>query len=116
MATIRTTLLALARFNLAWLSEGPGLGMMPPQPNILLIICDELRADALACMGNPVICRPQIGRHGSRRHQLHAMYGHPTFLHAQPRLPAQRLLALYTWGRAWSAATRPTMRAFCPMC
>ncbi len=36
--------------------------MMPPQPNILLIICDELRADALACMGNPVICRPQIGR------------------------------------------------------
>ena len=36
--------------------------MMLRQPNILLIICDELRADALACMGNPVIFTPQIGR------------------------------------------------------
>lgn len=35
---------------------------MPQQPNILLIICDELRADALACAGNPVIRTPHIDR------------------------------------------------------
>ncbi len=33
---------------------------MPRPPNILLIICDELRADALACHGNPLARTPSI--------------------------------------------------------
>jgi arylsulfatase len=31
-------------------------------PNILLIVCDELRADALGCMGNRIVQTPNIDR------------------------------------------------------
>ena len=33
-----------------------------PRPNILLILCDELRADALGCFGNPIVQTPNIDR------------------------------------------------------
>src|SRR5579864_5298923 len=32
------------------------------RPNLLLIMCDELRFDALGCYGNPVIKTPNIDR------------------------------------------------------
>ncbi len=35
---------------------------MPEQPNIILILCDELRADALGCYGNPIVKTPNIDR------------------------------------------------------
>ena len=35
---------------------------MPEQPNIIMIICDELRADALGCAGNPIVQTPNIDR------------------------------------------------------
>ncbi len=35
---------------------------MPEQPNIILILCDELRADALGCFGNPIVKTPTIDR------------------------------------------------------
>ncbi|MDE0610363.1 MAG: sulfatase-like hydrolase/transferase [Anaerolineaceae bacterium] len=35
---------------------------MPQPPNILLILCDELRADALSCAGNSPVCTPNIDR------------------------------------------------------
>ncbi len=34
----------------------------PPRPNVLLIICDQLRARALGCMGNPDVKTPHIDR------------------------------------------------------
>ncbi len=33
---------------------------MPEQPNIIMILCDELRADALGCYGNPIVKTPHI--------------------------------------------------------
>lgn len=35
---------------------------MPKQPNIIMILCDELRADALGCFGNPIVQTPNIDR------------------------------------------------------
>ena len=35
---------------------------MPMQPNILLIVADELRADALSAYGNPVCRTPNLDR------------------------------------------------------
>lgn len=35
---------------------------MPEQPNIIMILCDELRADALGCFGNPIVKTPNIDR------------------------------------------------------
>lgn len=35
---------------------------MPRPPNILLILCDELRADALSCAGNAIVRTPNIDR------------------------------------------------------
>ena len=35
---------------------------MAEQPNIILILCDELRADALGCFGNPSVKTPNIDR------------------------------------------------------
>ena len=35
---------------------------MPEQPNIIIILCDELRADALGCFGNPIVNTPNIDR------------------------------------------------------
>ena len=35
---------------------------MPEQPNIIMILCDELRADALGCAGNPIVQTPNIDR------------------------------------------------------
>ncbi|MBI1257040.1 MAG: sulfatase-like hydrolase/transferase [Chloroflexi bacterium] len=35
---------------------------MPEQPNIVMILCDELRADALGCFGNPIVKTPNIDR------------------------------------------------------
>lgn len=35
---------------------------MAEQPNIIMILCDELRADALSCYGNPIVQTPNIDR------------------------------------------------------
>jgi len=35
---------------------------MAEQPNIIMILCDELRADALGCYGNPIVDTPNIDR------------------------------------------------------
>ncbi len=35
---------------------------MPERPNIIMILCDELRADALGCYGNPIVKTPNIDR------------------------------------------------------
>ncbi len=35
---------------------------MAEQPNIIMILCDELRADALGCYGNPIVQTPNIDR------------------------------------------------------
>ncbi len=35
---------------------------MPEQPNIIMILCDELRADALGCYVNPIVETPNIDR------------------------------------------------------
>ncbi|MEZ4831612.1 MAG: sulfatase-like hydrolase/transferase [Caldilineaceae bacterium] len=32
------------------------------KPNILLILCDQLRADALGCYGNPIVQTPHLDR------------------------------------------------------
>lgn len=36
--------------------------MMAERPNMILILCDELRADALGCFGNPIVQTPNIDR------------------------------------------------------
>lgn len=36
-----------------------------PRPNILLILCDELRADALGCFGNNIVQTPNLDRLGN---------------------------------------------------
>ncbi|MCY3780410.1 MAG: sulfatase-like hydrolase/transferase [Chloroflexi bacterium] len=35
---------------------------MAEQPNIIMILCDELRTDALGCYGNPIVQTPNIDR------------------------------------------------------
>ena len=36
---------------------------MPPQrPNILVVYADQMRADAMSCVGNPVIKTPHLDR------------------------------------------------------
>ena len=35
---------------------------MAERPNIILILCDEMRADALGCSGNPIVMTPNIDR------------------------------------------------------
>ena len=35
---------------------------MAERPNIIMILCDELRADALGCFGNPIVQTPHIDR------------------------------------------------------
>lgn len=35
---------------------------MSERPNIIMILCDELRADALGCSGNPIVQTPNIDR------------------------------------------------------
>jgi arylsulfatase len=39
---------------------------MENKPNVLLIVCDQLRKDALGCYGNPVIRTPNIDRIAER--------------------------------------------------
>ncbi|MXX51465.1 MAG: sulfatase-like hydrolase/transferase [Chloroflexi bacterium] len=39
---------------------------MPEPPNIIMIMCDELRADALGCYGNPIVETPAIDKLAER--------------------------------------------------
>ncbi|HVS35310.1 MAG TPA: sulfatase, partial [Gemmataceae bacterium] len=38
----------------------------PPRPNVLLIVCDQLRAQSLGCMGDPDVKTPEIDRLASQ--------------------------------------------------
>lgn len=35
---------------------------MPSQPNVLLVLCDQMRADAMGCMGNDAVRTPTLDR------------------------------------------------------
>jgi arylsulfatase A-like enzyme len=42
------------------LSEYASSSIDPPRPNVILILADESRADALSCFGNPVCRTPHL--------------------------------------------------------
>lgn len=44
------------------MSQASRPGLAPRRPNVILIMADQLRADALGCMGNPIVRTPQIDR------------------------------------------------------
>ena len=39
---------------------------MPTQPNIILCVCDQLRAFEIGCYGNPVIRTPNLDARASQ--------------------------------------------------
>lgn len=47
---------------------------MTTRPNILLIFCDQLRADALGCYGNPIVQTPEIDALALRGTTFNAAY------------------------------------------
>jgi arylsulfatase A-like enzyme len=59
----------------------------PPRPNVLLIICDQLRAQALGCMGNPDVKTPAIDRLASEGLQFRN-----TFANSPVCCPARAVL------------------------
>ena len=62
----RPTVLCLAAVGvLAWIAPAYG-DDKPRRPNILLIIPDQLRAQALGCMGNPDVKSPYLDRLASQ--------------------------------------------------
>ena len=50
------------------------------RPNVLFVICDQLRADHLGFAGNPVVQTPNIDALAARGHELgtaeHSQFGH----------------------------------------
>lgn len=63
----------------------------PSRPNVLFILADDQRADALGCAGNPYIKTPvidQLAREGTRFTQAYVMGGH----HGAICMPSRAML------------------------
>ena len=63
---------------------------MPVQPNILLIVADELRADALSVYGNPVCRTPSLDRMAAAGVAVRRLRGDPADLYAEPGVDTDR--------------------------
>jgi len=68
VAVLACALLWGALRHPALAGDSPGAGKIPAErrPNILLILCDTLRADALGCYGGPKGLTPNLDRLASR--------------------------------------------------
>ncbi|MEO6966592.1 MAG: sulfatase-like hydrolase/transferase [Acidobacteriaceae bacterium] len=59
------------------ISQGPQRKQSPTQPNLILFMPDELRADALACYGNPLTRTPnfdKLAQQGTRFANCHVQF------------------------------------------
>ena len=64
---------------------------MSDRPNILMILVDQMGADALGCIGNEVIKTPNLERL-PKRYPVRSVHGVAANLHAKSSEPAQRVL------------------------
>jgi N-acetylglucosamine-6-sulfatase len=60
--TVFRLAVGLAGIHLAGAANGVAAAKPPSRPNVLLILCDDLRWDALGCAGHPYLQTPHIDR------------------------------------------------------
>lgn len=70
----RSFLISALSFTIALASVPNALAERPARPNIVFIIADDLRADGLACNGNPQIRSPHIERIANEGINFQAAY------------------------------------------